>query len=188
MGGVSPCSAGGGTTIQVRDLFYKLPARRKFLKTANTEGGHIAEHFTRIALANCDLDMTLTHNDRELHRLGANPVVEIWGDGRQRRSFMHASDCVEGLVRLMESDYDKPLNLGRSRVVTINELVDIIAGIAGVRVEKKYVPGSEGVRVRYSDNRLCKEKLGWEPSVPLEEGLVATYRWIESLVSETYES
>ncbi|MHC4159554.1 MAG: DNA mismatch repair endonuclease MutL, partial [Planctomycetota bacterium] len=68
-GTVGPCSADYGTTIQVRDLFYKLPARRKFLKTANTEGGHITEHFTRIALANCDLDMTLTHNDRELHRL-----------------------------------------------------------------------------------------------------------------------
>jgi DNA mismatch repair protein MutL len=97
-GTVSPCSADYGTTIQVRDLFYKLPARRKFLKTANTEGGHITEHFTRIALANCDLDMTLTHNDRELHRLGARQGV------RQRIAELFSPEICEDLIAAESSE------------------------------------------------------------------------------------
>jgi DNA mismatch repair protein MutL len=97
-GTVSPCSADYGTTIQVRDLFYKLPARRKFLKTANTEGGHITEHFTRIALANFDLDMTLTHNDRELHRLGAKQGV------RERIGELFSPEICEDLLSAESSE------------------------------------------------------------------------------------
>jgi DNA mismatch repair protein MutL len=97
-GKVSPCSTDYGTTIQVRDLFYKLPARRKFLKTANTEGGHITEHFTRIALANCDLDMTLTHNDRELHRLGAKHGI------RERIAELFSPEICEDLIAAESSE------------------------------------------------------------------------------------
>ncbi|UCF42322.1 MAG: DNA mismatch repair endonuclease MutL [Planctomycetota bacterium] len=97
-GTVTPCSADYGTTIQVRNLFYKLPARRKFLKTANTEGGHITEHFTRIALANCDLDMTLTHNDREVHRLGARQGV------RQRIAELFSPEVCEDLIAAGSSE------------------------------------------------------------------------------------
>lgn len=115
-------------------------------------------------------------------KLTGNPEVEIWGDGQQVRSYMHVGDCVEGLLRLMESDFTEPLNLGRDRTVTVDELVDIVAGIAGVEVTKVHVEGPEGVRWRNSDNTLCKEVLGWEPSTPLEEGLVETYNWIERQV------
>ncbi|HUS72750.1 MAG TPA: DNA mismatch repair endonuclease MutL [Sedimentisphaerales bacterium] len=97
-GGVSPASADYGTTIQVRDLFYKLPARRKFLKTANTEMGHIIERFTRIALANCDLDMTLTHNGRELHRLSGRD------DLRRRIAELFSSEIAENLVEIKSNE------------------------------------------------------------------------------------
>lgn len=117
-------------------------------------------------------------------KLMGNPEVEIWGDGEQRRSFMWIGDCIEGIMRLMKSDFSMPLNIGRSRVVTINELVDIIADIAGVRIVKKYIEGPQGVRSRSSDNSLCKSVLGWEPPTPLEKGLVLTYQWIEERVKQ----
>jgi len=119
-------------------------------------------------------------------KLSGNPVVEIWGDGQQRRSFMYIEDCLEGMMRLMKSDFPGPLNLGRDRVVTIDELVDIIADIAGIKVEKKYIEGPQGVRFRNSDNSLCKEILGWTPGIPLEEGLVPTYQWIKRQVIERW--
>ncbi len=97
-GSVSPASADYGTTIQVRDLFYKLPARRKFLKTANTEIGHIIERFTRIALANCDLDMTLTHNGRELHRLSGRD------DLRRRIAELFSSEIAENLAEIKSNE------------------------------------------------------------------------------------
>lgn len=115
-------------------------------------------------------------------KLSGNPDVEIWGDGKQKRSFMYIDDCIEGMLRLMDSDFPGPLNLGRDRVVTINELADIIAEIAGIEIVKKHVGGPQGVRSRNSDNTLCKEVLGWSPSIPLEEGLVPTYQWIEGQV------
>lgn len=121
-------------------------------------------------------------------KLSGNPVVEIWGDGKQKRSFMYIDDCIEGMLRLMESDFPGPLNLGRDKVVTIDELVDIIADIAGIKVEKKYVKGPQGVRSRNSDNSLCKEVLGWAPSIPLEEGLVPTYKWIKEQVILSMET
>jgi GDP-D-mannose 3',5'-epimerase len=100
--------------------------------------------------------------------------IEIWGDGEQTRSFCFIDDCVTGIRRLIESDYPEPLNLGQDRMVTINQLVDIIAGIAGVRVTKKHVPGPQGVRGRNSDNTRLRKVLGWEPMISLENGLERT--------------
>ena len=107
--------------------------------------------------------------------------IEIWGDGEQTRSFMYVEDCVEGLLRLMASGYGKPLNLGTDRLVTINQLVDIVSGIAGKRLVKQHDPQKpQGVRGRNSDNARLATILGWEPSVFLESGLEITYKWIES--------
>jgi GDP-D-mannose 3',5'-epimerase len=107
--------------------------------------------------------------------------IEIWGDGKQTRSFMYIDDCVEGLVRLMACGYHKPLNLGTSRMVTIDELVDQVMDIAGKRLVKVHdLTKPQGVRGRNSDNSRLIQILGWEPSIPLEVGLEATYRWIES--------
>lgn len=107
--------------------------------------------------------------------------IDIWGDGKQTRSFMYVDDCVEGLIRLMASNYGKPLNLGTSRMVTIDELVDIISEIAGKRLAKRHdLSKPQGVRGRNSDNTRLLEVLGWEPSISLESGLAITYRWIES--------
>jgi nucleoside-diphosphate-sugar epimerase len=115
-------------------------------------------------------------------KLTGNPEVEIWGDGEQTRSFCYISDCVEGLYRLMQSDYHEPINLGQDRMVTINQLADIIADIAGIKIKKVYVEGPQGVRGRNSDNTRLRQVLGWEPQVSLEEGLEITYRWIEEQV------
>jgi GDP-D-mannose 3',5'-epimerase len=107
-------------------------------------------------------------------------VVEIWGDGKQTRSYMYIDDCVEGLVRLMASDCHEALNLGTERLVTIDELFGIIAGLAGkdLRIEHE-LSKPQGVRGRNSDNTLLRERLRWEPPTPLEEGLRVTYQWIE---------
>jgi len=115
-------------------------------------------------------------------KLTGNPEVEIWGDGEQTRSFCHIDDCTTGLYKLMRSDYTLPLNLGQDRLVTINQLADIIAEIAGISIEKKHISGPQGVRGRNSDNTRLREVLDWEPSVSLEEGLAETYAWIEAQV------
>ncbi len=115
-------------------------------------------------------------------RLTGNPEVEIWGDGEQTRSFCYIDDCVEGIHRLMRSDFAEPLNLGQDRMVTINQLADMIAAIAGVSVIKRHVPGPMGVRGRNSDNTLLRKVLDWEPRISLEEGLARTYAWIEDQV------
>lgn len=112
-------------------------------------------------------------------KLTGNPVVEIWGDGEQTRSFCHVDDCVEGILRLMDSGYPHPINLGQDRMVTINELVDIVATAAGVEVVKQHIDGPQGVRGRNSDNTRLREVLGWEPQISLEDGLKRTYDWIE---------
>jgi nucleoside-diphosphate-sugar epimerase len=107
--------------------------------------------------------------------------IEIWGDGLQTRSYCYVQDCVEGIVRLMRSDYADPLNLGTDRLVTINELVDIVCEIAGKRLERTHdLTRPQGVRGRNSDNTRLRQVLGWEPEIPLEVGLARTYRWIES--------
>jgi len=106
--------------------------------------------------------------------------IEVWGDGNQTRSFMYIDDCVEGLIRIMASDYREPLNLGTDRLVTINELVDIVAKIAGKNIKKKHdLSKPQGVRGRNSDNTRLRQVLGWEPQTPLEVGLEVTYKWIE---------
>jgi GDP-D-mannose 3',5'-epimerase len=107
--------------------------------------------------------------------------IEIWGDGEQTRSFMYIDDCVEGLVRLMASDHHEALNLGTDRLVTINELVDLVAKVAGKRLTKRHdMTKPQGVRGRNSDNTRLQQVLGWQPSISLEEGLAVTYKWIES--------
>jgi nucleoside-diphosphate-sugar epimerase len=112
-------------------------------------------------------------------KMTGDPTIEIWGDGEQTRSFCYIDDCVTGLYRLMRSDYSEPLNLGQDRLVSINELADLIAGAAGVDIVKKHVEGPQGVRGRNSDNTRLRQVLGWEPHVSLEEGLFSTYSWIE---------
>ena len=115
-------------------------------------------------------------------KLTGNPTIDIWGDGEQTRSFCYIDDCLEGVTRLMRSDYCSPLNLGQDRMVTINELADIIAKIAGVEIVKTHIPGPQGVRGRNSDNTRLRQVLGWEPSISLEQGLANTYAWIEDQV------
>lgn len=117
-----------------------------------------------------------------LAKLTGNPEVEIWGDGEQTRSFCYIDDCVVGLYKIMQSNYLLPLNLGQDRLVTINQLADMIAEIAGLRLVKKHVPGPQGVRGRNSDNTRLRQVLGWEPQISLEEGLAQTYAWIEAQV------
>ena len=114
------------------------------------------------------------------------PEVEIWGDGEQTRSFCYIDDCLTGLHKLMRSNYTEPLNLGQDRMVTINQLADIVANIAGIDVVKKHVQGPQGVRGRNSDNTRLREVLDWEPEISLEEGLSQTYKWIEAKVKEKY--
>jgi GDP-D-mannose 3', 5'-epimerase len=110
--------------------------------------------------------------------------IELWGDGEQTRSFCHIDDCVDGLYRLMHSDYNQPLNLGTERMVTINELAGIIMQIAGKSLSIEHVEGPQGVRGRNSDNSRLRQILGWEPTIDLEEGLSETYRWIEKQLIE----
>ena len=111
--------------------------------------------------------------------------IEIWGDGGQTRSFCYIEDCVEGIYRLMLSDHSEPINLGQDRMISINQLADIIAHIAGVEIVKKHIDGPQGVRGRNSDNERLRQVLGWEPQISLEAGLETTYRWIEQQVSNT---
>ena len=109
-------------------------------------------------------------------------AIDIWGDGRQTRSFLHVSECLEGTIRLMRSDFIGPVNVGSQEMVSINQLVDVVAAIAGKTIEINHIPGPLGVRGRNSDNRLIAEKLGWAPSQPLRAGLEVTYGWIERQV------
>lgn len=115
-------------------------------------------------------------------KLTGDSEIEIWGDGEQTRSFCYIDDCVAGIYKLMLSNYGEPLNLGQDKLISINELADIIADIAGVRIVKRYVSGPQGVRGRNSDNGRLRKVLHWEPQVPLEEGLAKTYAWIEEQV------
>jgi nucleoside-diphosphate-sugar epimerase len=117
-------------------------------------------------------------------KLNGQRRIEIWGDGEQTRSFCYIDDCIVGIYRLMQSSYHDPLNLGQDRLISINQLADLIAKIAGVRITKRHVPGPQGVRGRNSDNTRLRQVLRWEPEVTLEEGLARTYEWIERQVEE----
>lgn len=121
-------------------------------------------------------------------KLTGNHEIDIWGDGEQTRSFCYIDDCTEGLYRLMRSDFHEPLNLGQDRMVTINQLADIIGEIAGIEIAKKHIDGPQGVRGRNSDNTKLREVLGWEPAISLEDGLRTTYNWIEEQVRATLAS
>jgi nucleoside-diphosphate-sugar epimerase len=114
--------------------------------------------------------------------------IEIWGDGKQTRSFLYVTECVEGIRRLMESSFSGPLNIGSEEMVTINQLADIIMAVAGKKVMLKHIPGPLGVRGRKSDNKLIREKLGWEPNAPLRDGLAKTYAWIARQVAQNDRS
>ena len=105
-------------------------------------------------------------------------AIEIWGDGEQTRSFLYIDECLDGTIRLMRSDWTGPVNIGSDQMVTINQLADMVAEIAGKTVQKKHIPGPTGVRGRKSDNTLIRARLGWAPSRPLEEGMRRTYEWI----------
>lgn len=115
-------------------------------------------------------------------KLSGDHNIDIWGDGLQTRSFCHVDDCTYGIQKLMESDFTDPVNLGQDRMVTINELADIIAAAAGIEVSKTHIDGPQGVRGRNSDNTLLKNTLNWEPEISLEAGLKRTYDWIEAQV------
>ncbi|GJL55219.1 MAG: NAD-dependent dehydratase [Nitrospirales bacterium] len=117
-------------------------------------------------------------------KMTGDATVEIWGDGEQTRSFCYIDDCVTGLIKLMKSEFSDPINLGQDRMVSINQLADIIANVAGVSIQRKHIPGPQGVRGRNSDNTLLRQILDWEPSISLEEGFARTYPWIEQQVQE----
>jgi nucleoside-diphosphate-sugar epimerase len=121
-------------------------------------------------------------------KLTGNPEIEIWGDGEQTRSFCYIDDCVVGIHKLMHSNHHEPLNLGQDRLVTINQLADMVAEIAGHRIRKKHIPGPQGVRGRNSDNTRLRQVLQWEPSISLEDGLARTYAWIEKQVQATLQA
>jgi nucleoside-diphosphate-sugar epimerase len=109
--------------------------------------------------------------------------IEIWGDGQQTRSFLYIDECVDGIRRLMDSDFAGPVNIGSDEMVTINRLAELAAEIAGKKISLRHIPGPLGVRGRNSDNRLIESKLGWSPNRPLREGLAKTYSWIEQQVA-----
>jgi nucleoside-diphosphate-sugar epimerase len=118
---------------------------------------------------------------------GKNEIV-IWGDGHQTRSFMYIDDCIKGIVDIMYSNIEEPINLGSSEMVSINQLVDIVEDIAGYKLKRKYDPGApKGVRGRNSENTLIRKYLGWEPSIPLRTGMKKTYDWIFEQMSDGHK-
>jgi len=122
--------------------------------------------------------------------LSGSREIEIWGDGNQTRSFMYVDDCVEGTLRIAAGDTAQPLNLGSDRLVTINQLVDLVEDIAGVKLRRTYnLAAPQGVRGRNSDNTRLKAEIGWVPAISLEDGLERTYRWIyDELVSGRHDA
>lgn len=113
-------------------------------------------------------------------KLSGKHEISIWGDGHQTRSFMYIDDCLQGTQMIMESDIDEPINLGSSELVTINQLVDVAEEIGGIRLNRTYdLSAPKGVNGRNSDNTMILDRLGWEPSIRLRDGLERTYRWIE---------
>lgn len=114
--------------------------------------------------------------------------IEVWGDGQQTRSFLYVDECLEGVRRLMDSGFTGPVNIGSEEMVSINELAGMIISLAGKRLSIRHIPGPLGVRGRTSDNRLIREKLGWEPRTPLNEGLRKTFDWISEQVSRKVAS
>jgi GDP-D-mannose 3',5'-epimerase len=117
-------------------------------------------------------------------KLSGNHQIEIWGDGKQTRSFTYIDDCLEGTLRLTDSDIREPLNIGSEQLVTVNELADIVENVAGIKLERRYnLDAPQGVRGRNSDNTLITKSLGWAPSISLEYGMEKTYEWIYNEMS-----
>ncbi|MBY0393460.1 MAG: NAD-dependent epimerase/dehydratase family protein [Novosphingobium sp.] len=116
---------------------------------------------------------------RKVARATSGDTIDIWGDGEQTRSFLYIDECIEGTLRLTRSSFEGPVNIGSDEMVTINQLVETVADIAGKTIHKNHIPGPTGVRGRNSDNRLIEERLGWRPSQTLRAGLEKTYEWIE---------
>jgi nucleoside-diphosphate-sugar epimerase len=119
---------------------------------------------------------------RKIAEVSSGSDIEVWGDGQQTRSFLYIDECLEGEMRLTRSSFAGPVNIGSEEMVSINQLVDLVADIAGKRIGKRHIDGPQGVRGRNSDNRLIRQKLGWAPNWPLRRGLERTYAWIESQV------
>jgi GDP-D-mannose 3', 5'-epimerase len=121
---------------------------------------------------------------RKICMAANNDTVEIWGDGKQTRSFLIIDECIEGSIKLMRSKFQGPVNIGSNEMISINSLVEKIALIANKNIKIQHITGPQGVRGRNSDNKLIKEKLNWEPSMPLDYGLKKTYIWIESQIKK----
>jgi len=119
---------------------------------------------------------------RKIAEVKSGDSIEIWGDGTQTRSFLYIDECLEGTIRLTRSDFEGPVNIGSDEMVSINQLVEMIAQISGKTIKKNHIPGPLGVRGRNSDNRLIEEKLNWKPTATLKSGLEKTYEWIEDQV------
>ncbi len=121
---------------------------------------------------------------RKVAETSNNGEIEMWGDGKQTRSFLYIDECLEGIRRLMDSEFAGPVNIGSEEMVTINQLAEMAMDIAGKKLTIKHIPGPLGVRGRNSDNDLIKEKIGWKPSKSLIDGMTKTYKWIEQQVKD----
>ena len=124
---------------------------------------------------------------RKVIEAGDGGTIEIWGDGKQTRSFLYVDECVEGIRRLMESDFSGPVNIGSEEMISINDFAKLIAEISGKNITIKNITGPEGVRGRNSDNALIQEKLGWAPSHSLREGITKTFHWIAEQAAKEVE-
>ena len=119
---------------------------------------------------------------RKVAKTPTNGEIEVWGDGLQTRSFLYIDEAIEGVRRLMNSDYKEPINIGSEEIISMNGLANLVANLADKNIEINNIPGPQGVRGRTSDNTLIKEKLGWAPTQPLHIGLTETYKWIASKI------
>lgn len=124
---------------------------------------------------------------RKVAEVEEGGVIEVWGDGKQTRSFLYIDECVEGILKLTHSDFSGPVNIGSDEMISINNLAEMVIGISGKNVTIKNIPGPLGVRGRNSDNKLIKEKLNWAPSVPLKTGIGKTFTWINEQVKKNSE-
>ena len=121
---------------------------------------------------------------RKIAEVNTGDSIEIWGDGKQTRSFLYIDECLDGIRRFMDSSFSGPVNIGSEEMVSINQLAEYIMEIAGKKVQLKHIPGPQGVRGRKSDNTLIFEKIKWKPSKPLKDGLQSTYKWINEQVKQ----
>ena len=119
---------------------------------------------------------------RKIAMASAGDVIPMWGDGNQTRSFLYVDECIEGSLRLMRSDWKGPVNIGSEEMISINELAKLVMSIAGKSLDIQHIEGPLGVRGRNSDNRLIMERLGWQPTAPLKDGLKTTYEWVAAQV------